>query len=85
MGEPRDFETNAGGLWCHEVLERLGDAVDGAVSPDEGSRIQAHVASCDGCARFGAAYGGMLERLRAAGTPSTRPPGDLLARIRAAR
>ncbi len=61
-------ERHVGGLWCHEVLEGLDAYVDGSLSPDALVAVQAHVAECTECARFGAAYARLVGALR---------PGDV--------
>lgn len=57
-------EVIIGGLWCSDVLARLGDALDGSLEPTQASAIQVHLAGCDRCARFGGAVAAMIERLR---------------------
>lgn len=39
--------------WCGELLERLGDYVEGALSDADRVAVEAHVHGCDWCARFG--------------------------------
>lgn len=53
-----------GGLWCHEVMEVLAEVVDGTLEGAIATRVEAHVAECDQCSRFGAAYGEMVMTLR---------------------
>lgn len=71
-------ERYVGGLWCREVLEHLDGYVDGSLSPDALAAVQAHVAQCTECARFGAAYAQLVGALRT-GDP------DALGDARAAR
>lgn len=44
------------GLWCGEVLERLGAYVDGELSNEERAQVDAHLAECTWCESFGARY-----------------------------
>jgi anti-sigma factor RsiW len=41
------------GLWCHEVLEQLSDYLDGDLLADRRAQVDAHLAGCDVCERFG--------------------------------
>lgn len=58
-------EVTVGGLRCSEVLELLGDVIDGSVEAPVAARVQAHLAACDRCARFGGAVAAMLVRVHA--------------------
>jgi anti-sigma factor RsiW len=42
---------------CQEVVELLGDYLEGAMAPDDRLRLEEHLAGCDGCAAY-------LEQLR---------------------
>jgi anti-sigma factor RsiW len=42
---------------CREVVELLGDYLEGAMAPDDRARLEEHIAECDGCAAY-------LEQLR---------------------
>jgi anti-sigma factor RsiW len=44
-------------LSCREVVEILGDYLDGAMAPEDRVRLEEHLADCDGCAAY-------LEQLR---------------------
>ena len=72
-----------GGLWCHEVLALLPDAVDGALDADATRAVRAHVALCDRCASLGARYGDLVARLRANGAAPPIPE-EVADRLRAA-
>ena len=39
-------------LTCHEVVEIVTDYLEGALTPDVEERVEAHLALCDGCARY---------------------------------
>ncbi len=57
-------ERTVAGIACSEVLAELSDYVDGALSPEERARIEAHVRGCDACERFGGAFGKAVAALR---------------------
>jgi predicted anti-sigma-YlaC factor YlaD len=44
-------------LSCREVVEILGDYLEGAMAPSVRARLEEHLAECDGCAAY-------LEQLR---------------------
>jgi anti-sigma factor RsiW len=44
-------------LSCQEVVEILGDYLEGAMTPEDRVRLEQHLADCDGCAAY-------LEQLR---------------------
>jgi anti-sigma factor RsiW len=44
-------------LSCREVVEILGDYLEGAMPPDDRVRLEEHLAGCDGCTAY-------LEQLR---------------------
>ncbi len=46
MNDPVD--TNRG-LVCQDLVERVTDFLDGALSPDENRAIETHLRECDGC------------------------------------
>jgi anti-sigma factor RsiW len=52
------------GLSCGDVLARLSDYLDGDLTADERARVEEHLRGCDGCARFGGAFRGVVEGLR---------------------
>ena len=57
-------ERNIGGLTCSQVLERLGDYVDGESPADEVARIETHLSDCSVCERFGGRYGQVVHGVR---------------------
>lgn len=57
-------ERQVGGLWCHEVLQKLDAFVDGTLDEAASAAVRAHTAGCDNCARFGGAYGALVQALR---------------------
>jgi predicted anti-sigma-YlaC factor YlaD len=44
-------------LSCREVVEILGDYLEGAMAPEDRARLEEHLAECDGCTSY-------LEQLR---------------------
>ena len=44
-------------LSCREVVEILGDYLEGAMTPEERLRLEEHLAECEGCTAY-------LEQLR---------------------
>jgi anti-sigma factor RsiW len=39
-------------LTCRELVELVTDYLDGALSPSERDRFEAHLAECDGCRHY---------------------------------
>ncbi len=79
-------DRNVGGLLCSEVLAQLSDYIDGALDDAALAKVQAHVAGCDVCERFGGSVGASvaaLKRQRAAHAED-RSIDSALARLRAA-
>ena len=57
-------ERELAGLRCGEVLARLSDYLDGSLAGEERTRMEAHVAGCDHCARFGGVFAATVAGLR---------------------
>nr|MCU0228192.1 zf-HC2 domain-containing protein [Bryobacterales bacterium] len=80
-------ERLVGGLRCSEVLHLLSDYLDGDLSPEMRTQVEAHVADCDNCARFGASFQRMLTNSLATAAATGDPtasgapvePGDPMA------
>lgn len=68
-----------GGLWCREVLDRLGDYVDGALPQHERAAVEAHVAGCDWCEQFGGTYARMVAAIRRPAAAVPEAVADRLA------
>lgn len=62
-------EREVAGLRCSEVLEALGDYLDGALSASRKATIDAHLSGCDICERFGGEYASVVQALKAAAGP----------------
>jgi anti-sigma factor RsiW len=56
-------------LSCQEVVELLGDYLEGAMAPADRARLEEHLADCEGCAAY-------LEQLRATVRLSGRLPDE---------
>ncbi len=63
---------------CDDVLEWVSASVDGALTPDEAARLQAHL---DQCPRCRALQEQLIQIHRACGEMDDPPPADLPARI----
>ena len=63
---------------CHDVLERLPDYVDGALSQEEVNGVNRHLVSCEHCEHFGGLYGELIRVLR---QQLAAPVGDVRARL----
>lgn len=59
------LDTIVAGLRCRDVLADLSEYVDGQLNADRVSALQAHLAACDRCARFGGHVMNLLQSLRA--------------------
>ena len=55
---------NVGGLFCFDVLAQLSDYVDGELSAVDKAKIEAHLAGCDACTKFGGEFGAVVKALR---------------------
>ncbi|GAB1344430.1 anti-sigma factor family protein [Gemmatimonas sp.] len=58
------LETIVAGVRCREVLADLSDYLDGALTPARVEALQAHLAECSNCARFGGHVARTLAMLR---------------------
>ena len=55
---------NVGGLFCFDVLAQLSDYVDGELPAADKAKIEAHLAGCDACTKFGGEFGAVVNALR---------------------
>lgn len=55
---------NVGGLFCFEVLAALSDYLDGELAADARAKVEAHLAGCDACTKFGGEFGAVVKALR---------------------
>ncbi|MGE3617590.1 MAG: anti-sigma factor [Gemmatimonadales bacterium] len=59
-----DLERTVAGLSCREVLADLSNYLDGELPAERVARIEAHVAGCDWCERFGGRFGAVVGQVR---------------------
>lgn len=79
-----DREKVVAGVSCGEVLDRLSDYLDGDLAAPEVARIEDHLRGCDGCARFGGEFRGVVESLRRHLVRSEGLPAGFRERLRKA-
>ena len=70
------------GIRCSEVLAELSDYVDGDLSKGRNVQVEAHLADCDWCERFGGEFAGTVKALRGALAEAPRPPEEVRERLR---
>ena len=82
----RIFRRRSGdpGLSCQELVELVTDYFEGALSPADNARFEAHIAGCDGCTLYVRQMREMLELLGELTSDSISPQAeaDLLAAFR---
>lgn len=61
---PIPDEKLVAGLSCSAVLAVLSDYLDGDLAPRDRHQVEEHLRGCDGCARFGGEFRGVVESLR---------------------
>jgi anti-sigma factor RsiW len=73
------------GLSCQEMVELVTDYFEGALSPADHTRFEAHIAGCDGCTAYLRQMREMLDVLGQLTTESISPraEAELLATFRA--
>jgi anti-sigma factor RsiW len=72
------------GLTCRELVELVTDYLEGALSPADQARFDAHIAGCEGCTMYLRQMREMLELLGELTTDSISPQAEaeLLAAFR---
>lgn len=72
-----------GGVSCRDVLADLSEYVDGALPPSRVAAVQAHLAGCDRCERFGGRFASTVGALRRSlAVPAGGVPPDTAAGLR---
>lgn len=79
-----EHEKVIAGLSCGQVLDRLSDYLDGDLPAHESARLEEHLRGCDGCARFGGEFRGVVESLRRHLARSRSLPSGFRERLRKA-
>lgn len=77
---PPDPDRSIAGLRCREVLERLSSYLDGELPAAETHQVEAHVAGCDWCEKFGGELASTVQALRQTLSPPL--PAEELERQR---
>lgn len=80
-------DREVAGIRCGAVLALLPAYVDAELSTDARAQVEAHLAGCDWCERFGGSYCGVVSTIRARLVPAPVPQGlqaRLAARLAAA-
>lgn len=75
------IDDEIAGIKCSEVLAKLSDYVDGELAPPVRQHLEAHVARCHNCERFGGMFGAVVRSIRAQATTLDEPAA--FARLRA--
>lgn len=57
-------DRSVAGIRCTEVLADLSDYFDGELSDRRAQQIEAHLAGCDWCERFGGDFSAAITALR---------------------
>ncbi len=58
------LDREIAGLSCRAVLHRLSPYLDGELPVEERQQVEAHLAACETCARFGGHVGALVRQLR---------------------
>ena len=71
------------GISCEGVLSLLGGYVDGTLPAEVVESVEAHLAGCDYCERFGGGYSEMVKTLRDRLARPAALPNEVSERLRA--
>lgn len=80
----RPHDQEFAGLTCAAVMDALSTYVDGDsdLGRDMAARVEAHVAQCRQCERFGAGFVALLQTMRTRLRDATPLPDDVAGRLR---
>lgn len=56
-------EVEVAGLWCSDVLALLSEYLDKELPASQAAQIEAHLAECDRCLRFGTRFNTIIREL----------------------
>ena len=62
-------DREVAGIRCGAVLALLSDYLDGDISEEDRRRVEAHVAGCNVCERFGVRFATAVQTLRGLSGP----------------
>jgi len=74
-------DREVAGIRCTDVLAGLSEYLDGELPADQVSRVEAHLARCDWCERFGGQMAGVVRALREQLVRAPEVPGDVERRL----
>lgn len=74
-------EREIAGLRCGEVLEQLSDYLDNSLDVSARAAVDAHLAACDVCERFGGRMSKVVKAIRTRLQPPDPVPEPLLRRL----
>lgn len=77
----RAHDREVAGIRCTEVLDDLSDYFDGELESDRVASIQAHLAGCDWCERFGGDFSEAITTLRRQLAAPPEPTAGVHARL----
>ncbi|MCC7052149.1 MAG: zf-HC2 domain-containing protein [Gemmatimonadaceae bacterium] len=75
------LETLVAGIRCREVLGDLSAFLDGELPAERVAALQAHLAGCDRCSRFGGSVAHLLADLRAGLHTPAALPAEFASRL----
>ena len=81
--KPLPEEREVAGLRCKTVLRQLSSYLDGEADAALSAQIEAHLAGCDWCQRFGGAFAEVVTSLRASLAAPERVSDAVASRLAA--
>lgn len=75
------LDRTIAGITCREVLHNLSAYLDGELAAPEVQRIEAHLAQCSECERFGGSIGALVATVRRTLATRDRLPVDVERRL----
>jgi anti-sigma factor RsiW len=75
-------DREVAGIRCSEVLADLSSYLDGELPAARKAQLEAHVAGCDVCARFGGRFSALVLALKRELNASGAVDADAVARMR---